>query len=89
METTKEVIKARLMEIEERQKELAQSRREMALDMAVEVGTDELVGINLDSLSKWARRIRKVNTEMKVLADERRWLRESRRRLNPCECDCH
>ena len=82
-------INARLAEINVKQEELAQMRREMSHFMAVEVGTDPMAGINLDNLSKWARRIRKVNIEMKDLADERRELRAQKRALNPCVCDCH
>lgn len=84
-----EAIRDRINEIQERQKYLSEARREMALEMAVEVGTDEIIGISIDPLTKWARRIRKINTEMKDLADERRGLREKRRAMNPCTCNCH
>jgi hypothetical protein len=82
-------IKARLAEIQEQMTELHDERREASVNTAVEVGTDPMAGINLDKLSKWARRMREVNIELKSLADERRELRAKRRELNPCDCLCH
>jgi HAMP domain-containing protein len=86
---TKEAIRERLTQIQERQQELSEIRHEMASQMVRAVGTNEDPGVEIDPLTAWARRVKNVNTEMKALAEERRWLRESRRRLNPCECDCH
>lgn len=86
---TKEIISARISEIQVRMEELSETRREMAIQMAVEVGTNEEPGIAIDPLTKWARQIKNVNTEMKALAEERRFLRERRQLLTPCTCTCH
>jgi hypothetical protein len=82
-------IKARLAEVQEEVENLLAIRRESSINTAIEVGTDALAGINLDNLSKWAREMRVVNTRLKELADERRELREMRRELRVCECNCH
>ena len=86
---TETEIKERLDWIQSRQQYLSEARREMSLKMAADIGTDEIIGISIDPLTKWARRIRKINTEMKDLADERRELRAKRRVINPCTCNCH
>lgn len=82
-------IKARLAEVQEEVENLLAIRRESSINTAIEVGTDALAGINLDNLSKWAREMKVVNTRLKELADERRELREMRRELTPCDCNCH
>jgi hypothetical protein len=82
-------IKARLAEVQEEVENLLAIRRESSINTAIEVGTDALAGINLDNLSKWAREMRVVNTRLKELADERRELREMRRELRICDCNCH
>lgn len=82
-------IKARLAEIQEKMITLHDERKEASVYTAVEIGTDPMSGINLDNLTKWARRMREVNIELKSLADERRELRAKRRELNPCDCLCH
>jgi hypothetical protein len=82
-------IKTRIDQIQQRQQELSEIRREMAVQMAAEVGTEDDPGVSLDPIVKWARQMKKLNTEMKSLADERRELRAKRRELNPCDCFCH
>jgi len=82
-------IKARLAEVQEEMENLLAIRRESSINTAIEVGTDALAGINLDNLSKWAREMRVVNTRLQELADERRELREMRRELRICDCNCH
>lgn len=84
-------INDRIAEINERQMELSAMRKEMAVQMAVEVGTDDEAGVHIDPLTAWARRIKKVNSEMRDLADERRVLRNTKREKNTsaCTCSCH
>lgn len=82
-------IKARLAEIQTQMEDLLEIRRSSSINTAIEVGTDALAGINLDNLSKWAREMRVVNTRLESLANERRELREMRRELKPCDCNCH
>ncbi|NBV01209.1 MAG: hypothetical protein EBS31_07225 [Burkholderiaceae bacterium] len=82
-------ITARLNEIELQLTDDTKLRRDLSHLLAVDIGTDEKAGIDLDNLTKWARQIKKVNTRMKALADERRELREIRRKQTPCVCGCH
>jgi hypothetical protein len=82
-------ITARLNEIEVQLTHDTKLRREVSHLMAVDIGTDEVAGIDLDKLIKWAREIKELNTKMKDLADERRGLRELRRKQTPCVCGCH
>ena len=85
----KESVKARLHEVQEEMAHLHETRREAALNLAVQMGVEDNKGINLDELSKWARYIKKLNTQLKDLADERRELRGVKRELSPCTCNCH
>jgi len=86
--TTTELT-ARINEIQERMTELHEIRREVATSFAYGLGLeDDGQGLNLDELSRWARRVRKLNTELKALADERRELRHKRQELKPHTCDC-
>lgn len=87
METNE--VRARLAEIQEKIQDLHETRKEMSLNLAVSLGTEDLRGINLDELSSWARQIKKLNTQLKSLADERRELRGRKRELSPCTCNCH
>ena len=82
-------ITARLNEIELQLTDDTKLRRDLSHLMVVDIGTDEMAGINLDALSKWAREIKELNIKMKALADERRELRELRRKQTPCVCGCH
>lgn len=82
-------IKARLAEVQTEMEELLEIRKSSSIATAIEVGTDALAGINLDKLSKWAREMRVVNTRLEYLANERRELREMKRELTPCDCNCH
>lgn len=86
----REEIIARLTQIQDKMIELSETRKELAMNLAVSVGFEDNSGINLDNLTMWARQIRKVNTELKILADERRSLRATKRELKPaCQCNCH
>jgi hypothetical protein len=82
-------IKARLAEVQIEMEDLLEIRRSSSVATAIEVGTDALAGINLDNLSKWAREMRVVNTRLDDLANERRELREMKRELRTCDCNCH
>ncbi len=82
-------IKARLAEVQDEMEDLLAIRRESSINTAIEVGTDALAGINLDNLSKWAREMKVVNTRLEELANERRELREMKRELRTCDCNCH
>lgn len=87
MDTT--TVRARIAEIQEQMTELHETRREASLNLATKMGVEDNKGINLDELSSWARYIRKLNTQLRDLADERRELRGVKRELNPCTCNCH
>jgi hypothetical protein len=82
-------IKARLAEVQIEMEDLLEIRRSSSVATAIEVGTDALAGVNLDNLSKWAREMRVVNTRLDDLANERRELREMKRELRTCDCNCH
>lgn len=82
-------VRARIAEIQEQMTELHETRREASLNLATKMGVEDNRGINLDELSSWARYIRKLNTQLRDLADERRELRGVKRELNPCTCNCH
>ena len=82
-------VRARIAEIQEQMTELHETRREASLNLATKMGVEDNKGINLDELSSWARYIRKLNTQLRDLADERRELRGVKRELNPCTCNCH
>jgi len=88
-EMNKESVRARLHEVQEEMTLLHETRREAALNLAVQMGVEDNKGINLDELSKWARYIKKLNTQLRDLADERRELRGVKRELSPCTCNCH
>lgn len=77
-----EVIGARLVEINQEQ---AQS----GLELARSQGTDKELGVYVDPLTKWARKMRELNTEASELASERRTLRTMKRGLRTCDCACH
>lgn len=86
--TTTELT-ARINEIQERMEELHGLRREVATTFAYGLGVeDDNQGLNLDELSRWARQIRKLNSDLKALADERRELRAKRQELKPHTCNC-
>jgi uncharacterized coiled-coil DUF342 family protein len=86
--TTTEMTE-RILEIQERMTELHEIRRELATTFAYGLGVeDDNQGLNLDEMSRWARQVRKLNTELKALADERRELRSKRQALKPRTCDC-
>lgn len=88
---TKEEMKNRIEQIAVEIGELHAERNEESNLIMGKIGTDELKGINLDELTAFARRVRKLNTQMKDLADERRAIRAERlaQALEKCECDCH
>lgn len=89
--TTKEDTKARIAEISNEISEIHAERNEWAQLIMGRIGTDELAGINLDQLTEFARNVRRLNTQMKSLADERRALRAQRlaEALDKCGCNCH
>lgn len=86
--TTTELT-ARIIEIQERMTELHETRRELATSFAYGLGVEgDNQGLNLTEMSHWARQVRKLNAELKALADERRDLRGKRQELRPRTCDC-
>jgi hypothetical protein len=82
-------IKERLAEIGERIVEIKQEQSESAYALAMAQGTNERAGIEIDPLTKWAREMRDLNTEFVELVLERQKLKETKRGLRTCECDCH
>jgi hypothetical protein len=87
MEVTE--IKERLAEIGERLVEINQEQAKSGIELARAQGTDELKGISIDPLTKWAWEMRSLNTEVAELVAERKALKEVKRGLRTCECDCH
>lgn len=77
-----EIIGMRLAEIN---REQAQS----GLELARAQGTDSLSGISIDPLTEWARRMRSLNAEASALVAERKELRETKKELRTCDCNCH
>lgn len=82
-------ITARLAEIQEELSTLTDELRQLSWEAAQTIGTDETAGINLTELSEWARAVKKVNSKIRDLANERRTLKAERRAARPCTCDCH
>jgi hypothetical protein len=82
-------IKERLAEIGERLVEINQQQASAGLELARAQGTDEIKGISIDPLTKWAWEMRNLNTEVAELVSERKALKEVKRGLRTCECDCH
>jgi|LauGreDrversion4_2_1035121.scaffolds.fasta_scaffold393808_2 proteasome assembly chaperone (PAC2) family protein len=82
-------IKARLAIVQEEINEVVEQRRELAMNFVNDLGVEDNLGINLDELSKWAREVKKFNTKLKELANERKELREAKRGTVTCECGCH
>lgn len=82
-------IKERLAEIGERLVEIRQEQSQSGLELAKAQGTDEIKGISIDPLTDWARKMRDLNTEFVELVLERKDLKETKRGLRTCECDCH
>lgn len=82
-------IKERLEQIGERIVEIKQEQSESAYALATAQGTNEQTGISIDPLIEWARRMRDLNTEFVELVLERQKLKETKRGLRTCECDCH
>jgi uncharacterized coiled-coil DUF342 family protein len=82
-------LSARILEVQERMTELHETRRELATTFAYGLGVEgDNQGLNLDEMSRWARQVRKLNAELKALADERRELRSKRQELRSCTCNC-
>jgi len=83
-------IKQRIAEIGERLGEIAREQAQSGATLARAQGTDwDKKGIAIDPLTKWARRMRELNTEASELASERRTLRTIKRGLRTCDCNCH
>ena len=82
-------IKERIAEIGERLTEIRQEQSQSGLLLATAQGTNEMTGISIDPLTDWARKMRELNTEFVELVLERKDLRETKRGLRTCECDCH
>jgi hypothetical protein len=87
METTE--IKQRIIEISERLVEISREQSASGLELARAQGTDKVLGVHVDPLTKWARRMRELNTESQELAEERRRLRAEKREQRVCDCACH
>lgn len=72
------MISAELARLQAKMFELQETRKEMALNLAISLGVeDPTKGVNLDELSMWARQVRKINTQISSLAEETRALRTS------------
>ena len=82
-------IKNRIAEISERLVEISQEQKISGYELARAQGTDKELGVHIDPLTAWARRMRELNTECQELAEERRRLRAAKRGMRACECDCH
>lgn len=84
-------IKQRIAEIGERLTEIRQEQSQSGLELAKAQGSSVLVGISIDPLTEWARKMRELNTEFIRLVVERSQLKEQRRALmlDKCACDCH
>jgi hypothetical protein len=83
-------IKQRIAEIGERLGEIAREQAQSGAALARAQGTDwDKKGIAIDPLTKWARRMRELNTEVNSLTAERMILKSQKRALTPCECVCH
>lgn len=82
-------IKERLGQIAERITEIKQEQSESGYALAMSQGTNDLAGISIDPLTKWAWRMRELNTEVVELVLERQSLKETKRGLRTCECACH
>jgi hypothetical protein len=87
METTE--IKQRIIEIGERLTEISKEQTQSGYEIAKSQGTDAELGIHIDPLTKWARRMRELNTESQELVEERRRLRAAKREQRVCDCACH
>jgi hypothetical protein len=84
-------IKERLAEIGERLAEIRQEQSQSGLELAKAQGTSVVLGISVDPLTDWARKMRELNTEWLALIVERTNLKERKRALvlEDCTCDCH
>ena len=82
-------IKDRLAVIGARLVEINQEQAQSGLELARSQGTDKELGVYVDPLTKWARKMRELNTEASELASERRNLRAMKRGLRTCDCACH
>jgi hypothetical protein len=83
-------IKNRIAEIGERLGEISREQAQSGAALARAQGTDwDKKGIAIDPLTKWARRMRQLNTEVNALTAERMILKSQKRALTPCECVCH
>jgi hypothetical protein len=87
METTE--IKQRIIEIGERLTEISKEQTQSGYELAKSQGTDAELGIHIDPLTKWARKMRELNTESQELVEERRRLRVAKREQRVCDCACH
>jgi hypothetical protein len=82
-------IKKRLVVIGERLVEINREQAQSGLELARAQGTDKVLGVSVDPLTKWARRMRALNTECAELVEERRQLKQAKRSQKSCECMCH
>jgi len=82
-------IKNRIAEIGERLGEISREQAQSGAALARAQGYEWDKGIAVDPLTAWARRMRKLNTEVSELTGERMALKTLKRTLTPCECVCH
>ena len=87
MDTTE--IKERIIAISERLVEINKEQSASGFELARSQGTDKELGIHIDPLTQWARRMRELNTESQELVEERRRLRAEKREQRVCDCVCH
>jgi hypothetical protein len=82
-------IKTRIAEISERLGEISREQMTSGYELAKAQGADKMLGISIDPLTAWARRMRELNIEAQELIAERKSLRAVKRESRACACDCH
>lgn len=82
-------IKNRIADIALRLAEINREQAESGHELARAQGTNKELGVHVDPLTKWARRMRELNTECQELIEERRRLRATKREQRVCDCACH
>jgi uncharacterized small protein (DUF1192 family) len=82
-------IKNRIAEIGERLGEISREQAQSGAELARAQGYEWGMGIDVASLTEWARRMCALNTEVAKLTSERTALRAQKRTLTPCVCVCH
>lgn len=82
-------IKNRIADISLRLVEINREQTQSGYELAKAQGTNKELGVHVDPLTSWARRMRELNTEHLELVEERRRLRATKREQRVCDCECH